>query len=341
MASSLQNIPPLVDKHNFLFKKVLRHDPLVALRFCRALQKEWDENYSTDPELSLKMKEFKKTRCIHLVWVSDKFGRSLSEEITELKTYRLLSEVYDEGSASDNAAVPETDDNADSPRSHAEDDRKSERQLKQHLHALLYLFKAAEDKQPLSEELIKETHRILMNGLYIDDDVKINAGEYRQYPVGSGMTHTYPDHTCIPSTMKRIVDEYLKRSQSPDHDPLELAAWLLFELLTLHPFENGNGRVSRLLWSYSLLRDGLPFPVMPFPEHSKAYKKYGKCIEMDRELSLSPGKCKYLTSLTLISVTTTWKNFVFNLKNESPDKYTAIVKWLEESGNALSSSLEE
>lgn len=89
------------------------------------------------------------------------------------------------------------------------------------------------------------------------------------------------------------------------------------------------------------MRDGLPFPVTPFPEHSKAYKKYIYCIERDRELSLSPKKCKHLNSLTLISVTMAWKNFVLNLSNESPDKHEEIIKWLQESGNALKSLPEE
>ena len=44
---------------------------------------------------------------------------------------------------------------------------KSELQLRQHLNALLYLFNAAEAKRPLSEELIKRAHHILMDNLSI------------------------------------------------------------------------------------------------------------------------------------------------------------------------------
>ena len=330
--------PPLLDQHHFLFKKVLNHSPVVAKRFCRALQKKWVEEFGKDDELSLKMKEFKKTRCIHLVWVSDKFGGSLPEDISEIKTYRLLSDIYDScvrDSADLCSDVPSDGASTSHPvLSHAEKDRKSERQLRQHLTALLRLLRAAERKEPLSEELVKSVHLILMNDLVTGDGEIIHAGQYRRCSVSAGLTHTYPDYKSVPSTVERIVKEYEKKFNTPEHNPLHLAAWLLFELLSIHPFEDGNGRLSRLFWCYSLLRDGLPFPLTPFPEHSKAYRKYLLCIERDREISLR-AECKHLTSLTLISVTTTWKNFVVNLRNETYSKYQEVVTWLEESGNAL------
>ena len=337
---------PLLDKHHFLFKEILRHDPLSSLSFCKALQEQWEKEYSSDPKLAARMKAFKKNRCMHLVWVSDKFGGSLSDEISELKTYCLLSDEYDRARSDPRGMIPisESESSGDHgnpgnisppPDSNAECDRKSELQLRQHLHALLYLFNAAEAKHPLSEELIKQAHRILMNNLYTEDKVKINAGEYRKCIVGSGITHTYPDFEFVPDTMEQIVRNYMQRCADPKHDPFALAGWLLFELLDIHPFEDGNGRVSRLLWCFSLLRDGLPFPVTPFPEHKKAYKKYIMCIERDRELSISAPQCKYLTSLTLISVTMTWKNFIHNQRVEATDKYREIIKWMEETGNTL------
>ena len=76
---------------------------------------------------------------------------------------------------------------------------------------IVYIFNAAEAKRPLSEDLIQNAHQILMNELYTDDKVplKINAGEYRRYVVGDGGMHTYPDFSSVPSTVVRIVREYI------------------------------------------------------------------------------------------------------------------------------------
>ena len=102
-------------------------------------------------------------------------------------------------------------------------------------------------------------------------------------------------------------------------------------MLQIHPFLDGNGRLSCLLWCYSLMRDGLPFPVIPFPGRSKAYEQYIKFIKKDQN------RCdkKNVNSLTLISVTMTWKNFITNLKSKCQTKYDIIITWLKESGNML------
>ena len=167
-----QPVPQFVDKNSFLFKKILRHNPQDALNFCTSFQKQWTEEYSKDRELSERMLSFKKTRCMQLVWVSDKFGGSLSDDISELKTYCLLSGVYDAGGDAKQTNATQPCSDTHQAHSHAEVGRKSELQLLQHMKALLYSLEACNDKAPLSEKLIKEAHRILMNDLYTGDMVR-------------------------------------------------------------------------------------------------------------------------------------------------------------------------
>ena len=183
-----------------------------------------------------------------------------------------------------------------------------------------------------------------MRGLYSSSDEKmITAGEYRSCSKYDGSMHSYPEFKYIPETMLRIVQSYHLKSQER-HNPFELAAWLLYELLTIHPFEDGNGRVSRLFWAYSLIRDGLPFPAIPIPGIRSVYKKYIWCIKRDRQRissspSFHPHKC--ITSFTLISATKTWESFLQYVKTEIPNKYGGICEWLLASGNTLAVKLAE
>ena len=175
--------------------------------------------------------------------------------------------------------------------SDAEKDRYKERQLQQHLLALMYLLQAAKKNVPLTVDLIKTAHQVLMADLYTEKQEKIEAGEYRQGPVSTGLTHTYPDYKCIPSNMDKIVMAYNEKAASTDHDELVLASSLLTDVVSLHPVLDGNGRLSRLLWCYSLMSPGLPFPVIPFQGKSKAYELYIKCINYQFQNRCSMQTC--------------------------------------------------
>ena len=295
---------------------------MEALKFCEELLKHW-KILSKDPELEESMKKWKKYKAIHLVAVSDKFGRSPPSDVDELKTCRLLSSLFDD--------TPDPQILLDTPSGEicdAEKDQGSDQQLKQHMMAYSMLMN--DSSGPLSEELIKKAHHTLMNNLHREDEM-IHAGEYRLCQMYAG-DHNFIEFQSVPKSMLDLVKQYNEK-QSGEHHIFELAGWLLMKMLQIHPFEDGNGRLSRLLWCYSLQKDGLPFPITPFPGVKKAYKQCIKCIDRDQE-SLGP-EYKYMTSLTLISTTRAWLNFITNLKLERKEKFDQIITWLKESGNLL------
>ena len=178
-------------------------------------------------------------------------------------------------------------------------------QIIQHLEAFNLILSSLEDN--LTEHLIKKAHRIMMNGLSNEQGLKINAGEYRKISVVTGSGHIYPSHTCILPNMNRIVKDYNMKISKPDHDPYELASWLYFEVVSLHPFEDGNGRTSRLLWCYSLMKDGLPFPAVLSSGHKKSQKHLVRCIERDRVCFYT--NHPHITALTVHSVNQSWEEF--------------------------------
>ena len=178
--------------------------------------------------------------------------------------------------------------------------------MAQHLKAYIHICDGSQSP-PLTEDLIKETHGIMMRGLKNEDGMSIHAGSYRTIPVHAGI-HAYPPHECIPSSMAKIVKEYEERFSKKPHDPFELASWLHFSVVTLHPFEDGNGRTSRLLWCYSLMRDGLPFPAVLTSGHKKSQKHHVFCLKRD-ETRLLRKDNPHMTTLTVVSVFQAWQKF--------------------------------
>jgi len=128
--------------------------------------------------------------------------------------------------------------------------------------ALDWLNKAVESKEPASEMLVMEFHRILMKGILKED-----AGYYRRVPVFiKGAKHIPPNWRKVPSLMEEL-ETWLKEAK--DH-PVVLAAEAHIRLARIHPFVDGNGRTCRLLVNYILMQHGFP-PALYTSENRDQY----------------------------------------------------------------------
>ena len=87
--------------------------------------------------------------------------------------------------------------------------------------------------------------------------------------------HIYPEASM--ERLQRAIDKY-HTSLLHDHF-LTSAAVLFYEVIQAHPFQYGNGRLSRLLLAYALARAGFPFAVPLTSGHSKAQKHYILAIQ--------------------------------------------------------------
>lgn len=313
-------------KHFYIFKTQLNVDPLKHREFCQKFQKKWDEELSKDKTLMDKMIHFKKNSSLTFVWVADKLEGRLPDDVNQKETYRLLLELYDTPQASTSCDDAGSDSLTVSTSADADKGRTTQYQITQHFLALKRILQAAEKREDLSEELVKSAHGDLMKGLKTDQGEIITAGQYRLGPCSAG-SYSFPDYSCIRESMKGIIAKYNSKMKSEGHDMFEVASWLLYQIVTLHPFQDGNGRICRLLWCYSLVRDGLPFPLTISARHRKAHDIYAKCIIEDRQKNRSGYPC--LTALTVVSIKEKWENFISNLQFEYPEGYDKITQWLE------------
>lgn len=71
------------------------------------------------------------------------------------------------------------------------------------------------------------------------------------------------DHTPpSPNEMYRQIKMFYYDLSSNTLDPIELAAWTHAEFVKIHPFTDGNGRTSRLIMNYQLMKNGyLPISI--------------------------------------------------------------------------------
>lgn len=121
-----------------------------------------------------------------------------------------------------------------------------------HASALQKVLKLAEGKtKDLTEHSVLDVHETILRG--IDDG---NAGRYRSIAVRiSGSMVVLPNPVKVPDLMAKFIKEI---TASGKLHPVELAAEAHYQLVTIHPFVDGNGRTARLLMNLILMQNGYP-----------------------------------------------------------------------------------
>ena len=119
-----------------------------------------------------------------------------------------------------------------------------------HFRAIDYVIDVAEDE--LTEEIIKELHRILKQGTADASLSWFAVGDYKKRAnvVGGRETAKPKD---VPASMKALLAAY---------DPKSVEDIIAFhhEFESIHPFQDGNGRVGRLI----ALKECLHYGIVPF-----------------------------------------------------------------------------
>lgn len=108
---------------------------------------------------------------------------------------------------------------------------------------------------PLSEKLIKTLHRTLKNGTSDAGADWFAVGEYKKRPneVG-GVATALPEE--VPAQMKKLLEDYNAKGQKTVEDIIAFHA----DFERIHPFQDGNGRVGRLI----MFKECLKYGIVPF-----------------------------------------------------------------------------
>ena len=127
----------------------------------------------------------------------------------------------------------------------------------------------------LSEKYIKELHFILKSGTWDSKKDWFKVGEYKKLPneVG-GMETTLPEN--VHTEIRRLLDDYNSKTQITLDDIIDFH--VKFE--RIHPFQDGNGRVGRLI----MFKECLKHNITPFiidEQHKMFY--YRGLKEWDNE----------------------------------------------------------
>ena len=124
-------------------------------------------------------------------------------------------------------------------------------EVRNYFNALMYLNKEAENNNTITEELILKTHN-LVSGKHLtyknrfrDDQNVVKDSE-----TGT-IVYMPPEAKDVKNLINQMIKEFNGKNTNDIPIPIK-AGIVAYEFVTIHPFWDGNGRLSRLLATYIL-----------------------------------------------------------------------------------------
>lgn len=150
-----------------------------------------------------------------------------------------------------------------------------------HFRAIDYVIDVAEE--PLTEEIIKELHRILKHETKDSALLWFAVGDYKKRANTVGGYETVKPKD-VPERMKALLSKYESLSDVTIDDVISFH----YEFEKIHPFQDGNGRVGRLI----ALKECLRYRIVPFIiEDSKKHFYYRGLREWENESGYLTDTC--------------------------------------------------
>ncbi len=125
-------------------------------------------------------------------------------------------------------------------------------------HFVLFNYMLDTAMEPLSEDIIKEYHRILYMGTDEGREKDFAIGDYKKISntIGYFIETTEPQN--VETEMKRLVSSYNAIEKIGFNDVVDFH----YGFEKIHPFQNGNGRVGRMIMFRECLRNHIiPFVI--------------------------------------------------------------------------------
>ncbi|ETR68810.1 MAG: filamentation induced by cAMP protein Fic [Candidatus Magnetoglobus multicellularis str. Araruama] len=142
-----------------------------------------------------------------------------------------------------------------------------------HAEAIDWLYEVIKDNRPISQGLIKEMNALLLSGVKYTPAIdqsghKIrkpaNPGKYKILPnhvlQTDGTIHFYTDPIHVADEMETLC-KWINEKIVNKH-PVIVASIAHYNMVRIHPFDDGNGRGARILMNLILIKKSYPVAII-------------------------------------------------------------------------------
>jgi len=156
--------------------------------------------------------------------------------------------------------------------------------IRGHNEAINFLLSIIKDTRPISEADIRALHKMILVEPYnteaktpegLKTTKRVSLGEYKtsanHVKTATGEIHYYATPEETPAKMQELMEWYNEASTNPDVHPVVAAALFHHKFVSIHPFDDGNGRLSRILMNLILMQKGYPPVVIKMDDRQNYY----------------------------------------------------------------------
>ncbi len=164
--------------------------------------------------------------------------------------------------------------------------------IKGHNEAIHLLLSIVKEARGFSEVDIRTLHKMILVEPYETNAVnteglptkkQILLGEYKKMPnsvkTRTGEMHYYASPEDTPIKMAELMNWYNEAKENSAIHPLVLAAVFHHEFVAIHPFDDGNGRMARILMNLILLQKNFPVVVVKKDDRNNYYSVLSQADE--------------------------------------------------------------
>ena len=171
-----------------------------------------------------------------------------------------------------------------------------------HAEAIDWLYDVVKNNRPITQGLMKEINALLLSGVKFtpamdETGQKVqkpaNPGKYKVLPnhvlKTDGTIHFFTDPIHVSDEMEilcRWIDENIEKKH-----PLIVGAVAHYNMVRIHPFDDGNGRGARILMNLILIKKGYPVAIIKNENRRKYLASLNQADngDMDPFLTLMAG----------------------------------------------------
>ena len=183
-----------------------------------------------------------------------------------------------------------------------------------HDEAVKAMEGAVRRNELLNEVFIRNLHQVLLKEPYENDSItpdgqpvkrRIAIGEYKIQPnnvrTSTGEIYYFTPPDQVKPAMGDLIDWYRKQEDEGEH-PIVIAATFHYRFTRIHPFDDGNGRMARLLMNMILIKHGYTVAVVPVEQRDQyigMLEQADKTEDLVEFIAYVAHCCKYTLNLHL------------------------------------------